>query len=58
VEFSPRLNYQDKDLETAKRKIGHANLVINANHYSIASYRADNKNLRVVLPGETRAQHE
>jgi hypothetical protein len=29
-----------------------------ANHYNIASYRADNKKLRVILPGELRAQHE
>jgi hypothetical protein len=32
--------------------IDKANMVIAENPYNVASYRADNKKLRVILPGE------
>lgn len=37
--------------------IDHANMVLQENPFDIASYRADNKRLRVVLPGELHHQH-
>lgn len=32
--------------------IDHAHQVLKENPYNVASYRADNKKLRVILPGE------
>lgn len=38
--------------ETAVKAVQKARDIIDENHYNIASYRADNKRLKVVLPGE------
>lgn len=55
--FSIKSRFNDvlKQSETAYQSISHANLILDANHYNIASYRADNKKLKVILPGEVRA---
>jgi len=37
--------------------IDRAVMVLRENPYNVASYRADNKKLRVVLPGELHHQH-